>query len=142
MRRLRSVLCVAFVALVAVPATAHGHAVLQSSEPLSGATEKQLPEQIVFKFSEPVEGSFGAIRVFDRNGRRVDAGEVFHPGGKGPELATKLKTGLGKGSYTATFRVISADSHPVSGGLVFAYGKATATGATVSELLAQQGRVG
>ena len=51
----------------------------------------------MFRFSEPVEGSFGAIRVFDRAGARVDAGEVFHPGGQGPELATKLKPGLGQG---------------------------------------------
>jgi copper transport protein len=141
-RRLRMALLLASLTLLATPAGAQAHAVLQSTAPLSGATEKQLPEQIVFRFSEPVEGSFGAIRVFDRSGRRVDAGEVFHPGGNGPELATKLKPGLGKGSYTATYRVISADSHPVSGGLVFSYGKATATGATVSELLAQQGRVG
>ena len=142
MRHARAVLLLALLGLLALPAGAHAHAVLQSTEPLSGATEKRLPEQIVFKFSEPVEGSFGAIRVFDRGGARVDAGEVFHPNGRGPELATKLKPGVAKGSYTATYRVISADSHPVSGGLVFSYGKATATGATVSELLSQQGNVG
>jgi copper transport protein len=140
--RLRPALLLCLLALLAVPAAADAHAVLQSTEPLSGSTEKQLPEQVVFKFSEPVEGSFGAIRVFDRSGRRVDSGEVFHPGGDGPELATKLKSGIGKGSYTATYRVISADSHPVAGGLVFSYGKATATTATVSQLLAQQGGVG
>jgi copper transport protein len=141
-RRLHVAFLLALLAVLALPAGARAHAVLRSTEPLSGSTEKQLPEQVVFKFSEPVEGSFGAIRVFDRSGRRVDDGEVFHPGGHGPELATKLEQGLGKGSYTATYRVISADSHPVSGGLVFSYGKATATGSTVSELLAQQGRVG
>jgi copper transport protein len=141
-RRIRGALLLVLLTLLALPAGAQAHAVLQSTEPLSGATEKRLPEQIVFKFSEPVEGSFGAIRVFDRSGKRVDAGEVFHPGGRGPELATKLESGLEKGSYTATYRVISADSHPVAGGLVFSYGKATATGATVSELLAQQGNVG
>ena len=142
MSRIRTALVLAAVTLLTLPAAAHAHAVLQSTEPLSGATEKRLPEQIVFRFSEPVEGSFGAIRVFDRGGRRVDAGEVFHPAGRGAELATKMNPGLGKGSYTATYRVISADSHPVAGGLVFSYGKATATGATVSELLAQQGQVG
>jgi copper transport protein len=141
-RRLRPAVLLALLALLALPAAAQGHAVLQSTEPLSGSTEKQLPKQVVFRFSEPVEGSFGAIRVFDRTGKRVDSGEVFHPGGHGPELATKLKPGIGKGSYTATYRVISADSHPVAGGLVFSYGKATATGATVSELLSQQGNVG
>lgn len=142
MRRLRAGAALGLLALLALPAGAQAHAVLQSTEPLSGATAKRLPAQIVFRFSEPVEGSFGAIRVFDRSGRRVDAGDVFHPGGQGPDLATKLKPGLAKGSYTATYRVISADSHPVAGGLVFSYGKATATGATVSELLAQQGQVG
>ena len=142
MSRVRAALIGAGLALFALPAAAHGHAVLQSTEPLSGATEKRPPEQIAFKFSEPVEGSFGAIRVFDRAGRRVDSGEVFHPGGRGPELAIKLEPGLDKGSYTATYRVISADSHPVAGGLVFSYGRASTTGATVSELLAQQGQAG
>jgi len=140
--RVRAALVLAALALFALPAAAHGHAVLQSTEPLSGATEKRPPEQIAFKFSEPVEGSFGAIRVFGRAGRRVDSGEVFHPGGRRPELAIKLEPGLDKGSYTATYRVISADSHPVAGGLVFSYGRASATGATVSELLAQQGQAG
>jgi copper transport protein len=140
--RIRAALALTALALLALPAAAHAHAVLQSTEPLSGATEKRPPEQIVFKFSEPVEGSFGAIRVFDRAGGRVDSGEVFHPGGHGPELAVRLKPGIERGSYTATYRVISADSHPVAGGLVFSYGKATATGATVSELLSQQGQVG
>jgi len=140
--RVRAALVLAALALFALPTAAHGHAVLQSTEPLSGATEKRPPEQIAFKFSEPVEGSFGAIRVFDRAGRRVDSGEVFHPGGRRPELAIKLEPGLDKGSYTATYRVISADSHPVAGGLVFSYGRASTTGATVSELLAQQGQAG
>ena len=62
----------------------------------------------------------------------MDSGEVFHPGGRGRSLAIKLKPGLEKGSYTATYRVISADSHPVAGGLVFSYGKASATGPSPS----------
>ena len=129
-------------ALAIAPAGAMAHAVLESTEPLSGSTSKQPVDQIVFHFSEAVEGSFGAIRVFDRAGVRVDDGDVFHPGGRGPELAVHLKKGIPKGSYTATYRVISADSHPVAGGLVFSYGKASATGASVSQLLAQQGSSG
>ena len=53
-----------------------------------------------------------------------------------------LKRGVPKGSYTATYRVISADSHPVAGGLVFSYGRASPTGASVSQLLSQQGTSG
>src|SRR5207253_2835839 len=44
--------------------------------------------------------------------------------------------GLAQGSYTATFRVISADSHPVSGGFVFSIGKPGVTPKTVAQLTA------
>ena len=141
-RRLLLAAAAAACMLLGAPASALAHAVLEGSEPLSGSTSNRPVKQVVFKFSEPVEGSFGAIRVFNRQGKRIDTGEVFHPGGRGPELAVKLDQGVPKGSYTATYRVISADSHPVSGGLVFSYGKASATGASVSDLLAQQGTSG
>ena len=141
-RRLLIVLATGACMLLGAPANALAHALLEGSEPLSGSTSNRPVKQVVFRFSEPVEGSFGAIRIFDRQGRRIDTGDVFHPGGHGPDLAVKLKQGVPKGSYTATYRVISADSHPVSGGLVFSYGKASATGASVSDLLAQQGTSG
>src|SRR4029450_8826966 len=80
---------------------------------------------------------------YDRNGARVEDGSAFHPGGRGSDLATHLKGGLPKGTYTATYRVISADGHPVSGGLVFSIGKASATaGKTVSQLLAERSNTG
>ena len=138
----RALPLILLVAALAAPSAASGHAVLKGSEPLSGATEKREPTQVSFTFSEPVEGNFGAIRVYDRNGAQVESGEAFHPGGKGELLATRLKDGLPKGTYTATYRVISADGHPVAGGLVFSFGKPSAAGATVSELLAQRGNVG
>jgi copper transport protein len=139
-RRLVALLAALF-ALVA-PASASAHAVLKGTEPTSGATVKNEPSQIVFRFSEPVEGNFGAIQIYGRQGQRVESGDSYHPGGRGPELGTKLKPGLRKGSYTATYRVISADGHPVSGGLVFSIGRASATGATVSDLLKQRGSAG
>ena len=87
-------------------------------------------------FSETVEGNFGAVRVFDARARRVDDGRTIHPGGSGSRLAVGLKPGLPDGTYVATYRVISADSHPVSGGLVFSVGKPAAAAApTVAELI-------
>ncbi len=142
MVRLWAALLAAALVVVIAPSSAMAHAVLESTEPLSGSTSKQPVSQVVFRFSEPVEGNFGAIRVFDRRGARIDEGEVFHPGGRGPDLGVRLKRDAPKGSYTATYRVISADSHPVAGGLVFSYGRASATGSSVSELLSQQGTSG
>ncbi len=137
------VLALALLAVGAItPSAAFAHATLEGTTPLAGSVAKQAPDQIAFHFSESVEGNFGAIRVYDRNGARVEAGEAFHPGGKGSDLATHLKPGVPKGTYTATYRVISADGHPVAGGLVFSIGKAGLAGATVSKLLSQRSAAG
>jgi copper transport protein len=138
----RLILPLALAVLVLAPSSAFAHATLQGTKPLAGAVAKKAPDQIAFHFSESVEGNFGAIRVYDRNGGRVEAGEAFHPGGKGADLATHLKRGAPKGTYTATYRVISADGHPVSGGLVFSIGKAGVAGATVSQLLSERSAAG
>jgi copper transport protein len=137
------VVAVLAAALLSVtPTAAMGHAVVEGTSPLSGETVKRQPSQIEFRYSEPVEGNFGAIRVFDSKSRRVDSGESFHPDGQGSRLAVRLKPDLPKGTYTATYRVISADSHPVSGGFVFSIGRASASGATVSDLLKDRGGTG
>jgi len=125
----------ALLALLAVPAAASAHATLEATTPARGAVVKTEPREVVFAFNETVEGNFGAVRVFDGKGARVDQGDAFHPGGEGSAIAAHLRPGLAKGTYTATYRVVSADSHIVSGGVVFSIGRATAAGASVSQLL-------
>jgi copper transport protein len=131
----RALLIALAVLAVAAPA-ASAHATLEATTPQRGATVREQPHQVVFSFSESVEGSFGAVRVFDAQGRRVDDGRVVHPGGAGAKMAVGLRSGLAKGSYTATYRVVSADGHPVSGGVVFNVGRAGAPpSATVADLI-------
>jgi copper transport protein len=133
----RRALLVALVLLAALPAGASAHATLQATTPDRGAVAKTEPRQVVLRFDEAVEGNFGAVRVYDARGDRVDDSHVTHPGGKGALLAVGLKPGLREGTFTATYRVISADSHPVSGGFVFSIGRAgVAPAATVGDLLA------
>jgi copper transport protein len=121
---------------VAVP-SAQAHAELEGTSPARGAVLATQPASVVFRFGESVEGNFGAVRVFDARGRRVDDSKVIHPGGRGSEVAVGLQPHLADGTYTATYRVISADSHPVSGGVTFSIGKAsTGSAQTVAELLA------
>lgn len=120
---------------LALPALASGHAVLEKTSPARGVTVKRNPGQVSFVFSEPVEGSFGAVRVFNARGERVDAGDVTRPNGD-DSVGVRLEPNLPRGTYTATFRVISADAHPVSGGFVFSIGAAGAVGKSVSELTA------
>jgi len=130
----------AIAAVLAIPATASAHATLEDSAPQRGETVKAQPDAVVLRFSEPVEGNFGAVRVYDAEGQQVDAGEAFHPGGASSELAVGLDPGLPDGSYTATYRVVSADGHIVSGGYVFSIGQAgRAPEETVAELVADRG---
>ncbi len=129
-------LAAALAALALAPAGASAHAILEQTTPARGATLRTEPKAVTLRFSESVEGNFGAVRVFDAKSRRVDDGRTMHPNGSGSQLAVGLKPGLADGTYVATYRVISADSHPVSGGLVFSIGKPGAAAApTVSELI-------
>jgi copper transport protein len=127
------------VALLA-PGAASAHARLEGTSPPQGAVVKQEPSAVVFTFDEPVEGNFGAVRVYDSEGERVDKGDAFHPGGEGPKLGVHLEPGLPDGSYTATYRVVSADGHIVSSGYVFSIGKAGGPPTeTVGELIGGSG---
>jgi copper transport protein len=131
----KRVLLLAAVVALAFPASALAHATLEGTSPQRGAVVKHEPKQVVFRFDEPVEGNFGAVRVYNSKAERVDQGDAFHPGGRGPLLGVHLKSGLPKGTYTATYRVVSADGHIVSSGFVFSIGKAGAAGGTVAQLL-------
>jgi copper transport protein len=135
-RRGALALACALAAALLAPAGAWAHAMLVDTSPQRGATLRAEPRQVVLRFNENVEGNFGAVRVFDAKAGRVDDARTVHPRGAGSELAVGLKPGLPHGTYVATYRVISADSHPVSGGLVFSIGAPGAAAApSVSELI-------
>ena len=135
-RRLVLLLALAWL-LPAAPASAH--ALLESTTPERGAQLDAAPGEVVLRFSEPVEIAFGAVRVYDAGGREVQEGAAFHPRGRGSAVAVRLRADLPDGGYTTTYRVVSADSHPVSGGFVFGVGAGAASGVTVGELLEGQG---
>ena len=111
---------------------------LTHSTPHRAQTVETPPPQVQFDFNEPVEASFGAVRVYDEDGEQVDDGEIVRPGGSSNSVAVGLQNGLGDGVYTGTFRVVSADGHPVSGGFSFGVGEALPTGGSapsVADLL-------
>ena len=126
-----------FGVLFAVAGPAAAHASVVSSDPVDGSRLKAAPAQVTITFDEPVSlGDIGYLHVTDQNGSKVDAGPAFHPSGNGAQVADKLKSGLGDGTYTASFRIISADSHPVAGTVRFIVGNgvlssAPAAGASV-----------
>jgi copper transport protein len=103
-------------------APAGAHAQLLGTSPASGATVRTQPREVIFKFNQDVGGTLGAVRVYDAQGDEVDDLDVSHPEGQEHWMGVGLKPGLPDGTYTATYRVISADTHIVYGGLVFSIG--------------------
>jgi len=137
--RAARILLIAIAVALAAAGPAQAHALLEGTSPERGAVAPEAPGQVVLRFSEPVEIAFGAVRVFASDGSEVQQGEPFHPGGRDDQVAVRLRDGVKDGGYTVTYRVISADSHPVNGGFVFSVGdEAAAPGASVADLLGDQ----
>jgi len=110
----------AIVAGTALPASAH--ATLLSTEPTAGGTYAASPSAITLRFSESVEVSLGGVKVFGAKDRKqVVTGKSEHPNGDGSFVTVDLPD-LGDGTYVVTWRVISADSHPVEGAFTFQVG--------------------
>ena len=124
--------------LLAAAPSALAHAQLLGTLPESGSTVSKQPDEVIFKFNQAVGGTLGAVRVYDAQGTEVDNLDVGHPEGKQHWMGVGLKSNLPDGTYTGTYRVISADTHIVYGGLVFNIGHAGAAPKfTVAGLIAR-----
>ncbi len=116
-RRLVAVAAIIVTGLAVAP-TAWGHSVLIATEPAKDATVDESPERVLLRFDEGVVSALGSIRVFDGSGERVDARRpVLQPSRR--EVAIEIDDELARGTYTVAWRVISADSDPISGAFVF-----------------------
>ncbi|WP_019871038.1 copper resistance CopC/CopD family protein [Salinispora oceanensis] len=113
-------LLITLVALLLAPAgPASAHAVLVSSSPASSAVVPDAPTEVVLTFSESVRKVPGKTRVIAPDGSRADRGE---PSFDGAVVVIPVDPNSGRGTYLVSFRVISADSHPVSGAFTYSVG--------------------
>lgn len=106
----------AAVLLAGMPVWAH--AVLLESRPADGAQLKNPPSEIVLQFNEPITPI--RVRILDRSGRELGKNEAAAVHGNGIRIG--LPTPLPDGGYMVSYRVTSADSHPVAGTILFAIG--------------------
>ncbi len=97
--------------------SALAHAVLIATQPGNDVVVPKSPAQVTLEFDEPVDVSLGSLRVFDGDGKQVDDGNVSQP--LDGEVAVGLAPDLAPGTYTVGWRVVSADSDPISGAFVF-----------------------
>jgi len=106
-------------ALAASSPRAFAHAVLLDSSPKPGEMLMQPPSEVVANFNEGVGPIF--FKVLDVKGQPVgDPGEIRLDGTK---MILPLGALLPNGTYVLTYRVISADTHPVGATFGFSIGE-------------------
>lgn len=135
-RTLVRTLVVGLFALLALgfgASPAQAHATLEGTDPPTGSIVDPAPTVVTMNFSERVTPVKGRIKVIAPNGADVVQGEPTTANG-GARLRIALKSGLADGTYLVSYRVISADGHPVAGGYTFSSRVPSALGAKASEV--------
>ncbi|GAA0662686.1 hypothetical protein GCM10009535_47880 [Streptomyces thermocarboxydovorans] len=113
--------------LLGSAAPAGAHAALRSSDPQDGSVVKTAPRHITLSFTESVGLLEDSFRIYGPDNRRVHLGEPEHARDASDTARVALPRDLAEGTYTVAWRVISADSHPVSGAFTFSVGKPSPT---------------
>jgi copper transport protein len=101
---------------------ASAHASLVSTEPSDGSMMSQAPRTVRLRFNEPVRPA--AIKLIDGEGRRRDDARVSS---HDDLIEITLPDDLPRGAQLVSYRVFSADGHPVGGSLVFSIGMSRGT---------------
>ena len=114
--------------LLAAPAV-WAHAGLVEAVPPDGARLDRPPAEVSLRFNEPV--SPVSVRVLGPDGT-----EIALPGPPTADdgtLRIALPSGLAAGTHVVSFRVVSADGHPVAGSVLFGIGAAPDRSAVQAE---------
>lgn len=109
--------CLGILLGSASPASAH--ATLIDTDPAPGEILAASPEQVRFTFDETISAQPDAVRAWDAGGSEIDATNEVD----GKQLLVGVPADLASGSYVITWRVVSADGHPISGSLTFSVGE-------------------
>ncbi|MFQ6148177.1 copper resistance protein CopC [Streptomyces seoulensis] len=108
--------------LLGAAGPASAHAALRSGDPAGGAVLKAAPRAVTLTFTESVGLLDDSFRLFGPDGRRVRTAEPRHAPGRPDTAQVAFPAGSGEGTFTVAWRVVSADSHPVSGAFTFSVG--------------------
>ncbi|CAN5125975.1 copper resistance protein CopC [soil metagenome] len=124
----------ALVLLAPLSGTAGAHAMLEGGSLTDGQVVDVAPEELFLAFNEDVQVTRSGLRVYDPEGQRVDVGGTVQDPADRSLVRVAVQEGLDEGTYAVTYRVVSADGHPVSGAFVFSVGAESGAG---DALLAQ-----
>ena len=100
---------------------ASAHATVESSSPTDGESLAAcLSCEVSVTFNEAVSTLSGGLSVLNADGNHVDTGTSHVTNSR--TVVTNIDGTLADGTYVATYRVLSADGHPVSGSFLFGVG--------------------
>lgn len=103
--------------MVTLASPAAAHARLEASSPKDGSTLTATPPEIMLRFNEPIKDGLNQVSVKSGSTDVTDGDLEI----EGNTVYQPIKSSLKSGSYTVTYRVVSADGHPISGSLSFTY---------------------
>jgi copper transport protein len=116
------------VAFLLAAAPAFGHAILLSSDPKDGAVIAAAPSEITLTFNEPVQPI--VLRLIAPTGTQAPLTAFKIEGNR---LIIVSPQAIGDGTHALSWRVISADGHPIGGSVVFAIGTPSAPRAFLAD---------
>ena len=111
-------LLLAFLLWLALPAVAFAHAALISAEPADNAILAESPARFTLTFNEPVSPL--TIRIVDASGTATAITDIRRDGA---QLVLTPPAIPGEGARVVSWRVMSADGHPVGGSLTYWIGQ-------------------
>ncbi|WP_279482955.1 copper resistance protein CopC [Aureimonas sp. SK2] len=100
---------------------AGAHAGLVSTNPADGAVLDAAPSRYVLSFSEPVSPLRVSLVAPDGSRRDLSGASL-----SGSTLSVPAPAGAAAGTHVLSWRVVSADGHPVAGSLAFSIGAPSA----------------
>jgi copper transport protein len=106
--------------------TASAHAALRATDPGDGTVLKSAPRHVSLTFTESVGLLDDSFRVLGPDNKRLELADVRHAPNRSDTVRVTLPGKLDQGTYVVAWRVVSADSHPVSGAFTFSVGKPSA----------------
>lgn len=100
------------------PMAVSAHAILVKSQPAKDETVKEAPKRIDLWFNDPVRSEYKALAVIDSENKRVDNRDVEQSLTDGSNIHATVGD-LAPGIYTVRYRVVSEDTHIVTGKFQF-----------------------
>ncbi len=119
-RRVAAVLALIVAAISLLAPTAAAHSALESSNPAQGEVLTELPGQVELTFNQQIAPEFAAATLSPGTGGTASALEVSVQGTRLIATVTdKTSATDAAGRWLLSYRVTSADGHPIEGSIDF-----------------------